>query len=61
VDSVSAAFALGLLVGLGVAMAVSFTNATIPTMPHPQLFAIITGSAHLLGITAATLLLFTLS
>lgn len=52
---------VALLVGIGFAMAVTFTNAVIPTMKKPLVFGLITGSAHVFGIVVASLVLYTLT
>ncbi|WP_194777635.1 DUF1761 domain-containing protein [Pararhodonellum marinum] len=61
VNSWNGAFTLGLLTGIGFAMAVTFTNAVIPTMKKPLVFGAITGSAHALGITIATLIIYAIT
>ncbi len=55
------ALILGLILGIGFATAVTFTNATIPTMKSPLVFGVITGSAHALGITISSLVIFAIS
>lgn len=52
------AISLGLIVGIGVAGAVTFTNAITPRTPRPLLFAAITGIYHVLGIVLASAILF---
>ena len=51
VANVGDAVILGLIVGIGYSGAVSLTNAIAPNMPKPLLFAAITGSYHLVGVT----------
>jgi hypothetical protein len=41
---------VGVVVGLGVAAAVSMNNGLTPHTPHPFLFGAVTGSYHLVGI-----------
>lgn len=48
----------GLVVGALVGAAVTFTNAVIPIMRNPVRFGLITGTAHLLGITFTSLLYY---
>lgn len=60
VDSMQETILLGLLVGIGVAMTVTFTNAVIPTMKKPLLFATITGTAHAIGMILVSVILLTL-
>lgn len=58
VTTLSQAFYLGLLAGIGFGSAVTFTNAVIPTMKRPLVFGSITGSGHAIGIVIAALLIF---
>ncbi|WP_315093191.1 DUF1761 domain-containing protein [uncultured Cellulomonas sp.] len=51
------ALALAVVVGLGVALAISVTNALTPHTPHPFRLGLITGGYHLIGIVVVTLLL----
>lgn len=51
---------IALLVGIGFAMAVTFTNAIIPTIKKPLVFGLITGSAHVAGIVVASIILYVL-
>ena len=57
----SDALVLGLVVGLGVAVAVSVNNALTPNTPHPFVLGAVTGGYHLVGIVGVTLLLALLS
>ena len=50
------ALVLGLLVGVGVALAVSVNNALTPHTPHPFRLGLITGGYHVVGIVAVTLI-----
>ena len=50
------ALVLGLVVGLGVALAVSVNNALTPHTPHPFRLGFITGGYHVVGIVAVTLI-----
>lgn len=45
--------AVGLVIGLGVAAAVSVNNALTPHTPHPYLFGAVTGGYHAAGIVLA--------
>ncbi len=58
VNSFSDALTLGLLLGVGLATAIVFTTATIPTMKKPLVFGTITGTAQGLGITLVTLIIY---
>jgi hypothetical protein len=55
------ALILGLITGIGFAAVITFTNAVIPTMKKPLIFGAITGSAHAIGITLATLIIYAIS
>lgn len=50
------ALALGLLLGVGVAGAVSGVNAITPTTPKPFIYGAVTGLYHMVGITMAALI-----
>ncbi|KQY23057.1 hypothetical protein ASD16_10735 [Cellulomonas sp. Root485] len=50
------ALVLGLVVGIGVALAVSVNNALTPHTPHPFRLGVITGGYHVVGIVAVTLI-----
>jgi Protein of unknown function (DUF1761) len=52
---------VALLIGVGFAMAVTFTNAVIPTMKKPLMFGLITGVAHVFGIVVVSLVLYILT
>lgn len=55
-SSLHDAIALGLVVGVGVAGAVSGVNAITPITPRPFLFGAITGLYHTVGITAVAII-----
>ncbi len=61
VTTFSDALTLGLLSGIGFATAVTFTNAVIPTMKKPLVFGAITGTAHAIGITLVTIIIYAIS
>jgi hypothetical protein len=61
ISSLAEALKLGLITGVGFATAVTFTNAVIPTMKKPIIFGAITGSAHAIGITLVTIIIFLFS
>ncbi len=61
VNSYSGAFIIGLVIGVGFAMAIVFTTAVIPTMMNPLVFGAITGTAQALGITLVTLIIYAIS
>lgn len=52
--------ALGLLVGVGYAAAVSLTNAVTPTTPRPLLLAAVAGGYHVVGLVLVAVLLVAL-
>ncbi|WP_224996909.1 DUF1761 domain-containing protein [Cesiribacter sp. SM1] len=52
------ALTLGLIAGIGIATTVTFTNAVIPTMKKPLMFGAITGTAHAIGVTLVTILIY---
>ncbi|MDR2205095.1 MAG: DUF1761 domain-containing protein [Flavobacteriaceae bacterium] len=60
-NSIADAFVLGILSGIGFAMAVVFTVSVVPIMKKPLLFAAITGTAQALGIILATLTIYGLT
>ena len=53
---VTDAITLGLVLGIGIAAAVSFTNAVMPTVPRPLLLGAVTGGYHVVGCVLATVL-----
>lgn len=55
------ALTIGLLMGVGFAMAIVFTTAVIPIMKKPLVFGTITGTAQALGITLVTLIVYAIS
>lgn len=57
IEQLSEAALLGLVVGVGYAAAVSFTNAVSPSMKHPLLFAAVTGSYHAAGLILASVII----
>ncbi|MDQ4137922.1 MAG: DUF1761 domain-containing protein [Actinomycetota bacterium] len=61
VEQFADAVALGLLVGLGYATAVSVTNAVTPTTPHPLLLATVAGGYHVVGLVLVSVLLVALT
>ncbi|NOU20020.1 MAG: DUF1761 domain-containing protein [Bacteroidales bacterium] len=61
VTTFKGALTLGLLSGIGFATAVTFTNAVIPTMKKPLVFGAITGTAHAIGITLVTIIIYAIS
>jgi hypothetical protein len=61
ISSFVSSVTLGLITGIGIASSVTFTNAVIPTMKKPLLFGLITGSAHVFGITLASITLYFLN
>lgn len=56
--SLKNALILGVTIGIGFGMTITFTNATIPIMKKPLVFGIITGSAHTIGITLASIIVY---
>lgn len=49
---------LGLIVGIGYAMSISFNNAINPKTPRPLLYGAVTGSYHLVGIVIVAAIVF---
>ena len=49
-ESTQNALMLGLVCGLGFGAAITSVNAVSPNMPHPGLYATVTGSYHTVGI-----------
>ncbi|MDF2963791.1 MAG: hypothetical protein K0S39_5526 [Paenibacillus sp.] len=55
---VSDAVLLGLILGIGYAMSVSFNNAINPKTPRPLLYGAVTGSYHVVGIMIVAAIVF---
>lgn len=53
-SSLGEATFVGVLIGFGVAFAVSVNNALTPHTPHPYLLGVVTGGYHLVGITGVS-------
>jgi Na+-translocating ferredoxin:NAD+ oxidoreductase RnfA subunit len=60
-NSILEALHIGLIGGVGFAMAIVFTTAVIPTMKKPLTFGAITGTAQALGIIITTIIVYYLS
>lgn len=58
VEQMSDALLLGLIVGVGYAMSISFNNAINPKTPHPILYGAVTGSYHVVGIVVVAAIVF---
>lgn len=58
VGQMSDALLLGLIVGVGYAMSISFNNAINPKTPRPLLYGAVTGSYHVVGIVIVAAILF---
>jgi len=58
IANLSEAITLGMIVGIGIAMTTTFTNAVIPIMKNPLVFALITGTAHLISLTLVSILIY---
>lgn len=50
------ALVIGVIVGLGVAAAVSVNNALTPHTPHPFVFGAVTGGYHFVGIVIVSVI-----
>lgn len=50
------ALLLGLIVGVGYAMSVSFNNAINPKTPRPLLYGAVTGGYHVVGIVIVAII-----
>jgi MFS family permease len=48
--SFGAALLVGVVIGLGVAAAISVNNALAPHTPHPYVFGAVVGGYHLVGV-----------
>ncbi len=57
-NSFAEALHIGLIAGIGFAMAIVFTTAIIPTMKKPLVFGAITGTAQALGIIIVTMIVY---
>ncbi|WP_026481751.1 DUF1761 domain-containing protein [Agromyces subbeticus] len=57
IDGLADAALLGLVVGVGYSAAVTVTNAVTPVTPHPLMFALITGSYHVVGAVASAIII----
>jgi Na+-transporting NADH:ubiquinone oxidoreductase subunit NqrE len=60
-NSYTDALIVGLIAGIGFAMAVVFTAAVTPIMKKPLTFGAITGTAQALGITLVTIIIYAIS
>lgn len=58
IGQMSDALLLGLIVGVGYAMSISFNNAINPKMPRPLLYGAVTGGYHVAGIVIVAAILF---
>jgi hypothetical protein len=58
VGQTSDALWLGLIVGVGYAMSISFNNAINPKTPRPLLYGAVTGGYHVVGIVIVAAILF---
>lgn len=58
VGQMSDALSLGLIVGVGYAMSISFNNAINPKTPRPLLYGAVTGGYHVVGIVIVAIILF---
>ena len=60
-QSLSDALSIGLTVGLGYGVTITTVNAISPNMPRPALYALVTGSYHLVGLLLCSAILYWLS
>ncbi len=58
IGQISDALCLGLIVGVGYAMSISFNNAINPKTPRPLLYGAVTGGYHVVGIVIMAAILF---
>lgn len=58
VGQMSDALILGLVVGVGYAMSISFNNAINPRTPRPLLYGAVTGGYHVVGIVVVAAIIF---
>ena len=56
IDTVPEALLFALVVGLGYAAAISFTNAVTPNTPRPLLYGAVTGGYHVVGIAVVAVI-----
>lgn len=61
VHSFAEALHVGIIAGIGFAMAIVFTTAVIPIMKKPLVFGAITGTAQALGIIIVALIIYSIS
>ena len=60
-NSFAEALHIGIIAGIGFAMAIVFTTAVIPIMKKPLVFGAITGTAQALGIIIVTMIVYAMS
>lgn len=60
IERLADAVALGLIVGVGYAGAISFNNAVNPVTPRPLLYGAVTGGYHVVGITLVAMVVSSL-
>jgi len=60
-ESFSSFLAVGLIVGLGYGASITAVNAISPNMHNPGLYALVTGSYHLIGLLLCSSVLYWLS
>lgn len=58
INSIGQAILLGLIAGIGFATTATFTNAVVPIMKKPLVFGAITGTAHAIGITIVSVIIY---
>ena len=61
INSVSSAFTFGITLGIGFGLAITFTNAVIPTMKKPLVFGAITGTAHAFAISLVAVIIYVIN
>lgn len=61
INSAASTLAVALLIGIGFLVANTVNIAINPNIPRPLFYSLITGSYHLIGITMACFILFTLN
>lgn len=60
-ESISSFLSVGLIVGLGYGASITTVNAISPNMPKPGLYALVTGSYHVVGLLLCSSVLYWLS
>lgn len=60
-ETLSGSLSIGLIVGLGIGATITTVNAISPNMPHPGIYAMVTGSYHLTGLILCSAIIYLLA